>query len=68
MEKNEVDCQHKNWVLAGYPYEIDGKGVIKISSIYEVYCKDCNNFVNLLSKEIINDKGLVRMGGYYAES
>jgi len=63
MEKNEIDCKHKNWTLAGYPYEIDGKGIIRISSIYEVYCTDCKNFVNLLNKKVINDKGLVRMRG-----
>jgi len=57
-----MECKHENWTCAGYPYEkYGGKGVIRMSSIYEVYCKDCNNFVNLLSKEIINDKGLVKM-------
>ena len=63
MEKNKINCKHENWVLAGYPYEVDGKGTIRVSSIYEVYCKDCNNFVNLLTKEVINNKGLVRIGG-----
>jgi hypothetical protein len=58
-----MDCQHKNYIAAGYPYEIDGKGIIRVSSLYEVYCTDCKNFVNLLSRKIINDKGLVRMWG-----
>jgi hypothetical protein len=26
-----------------------------------VYCRDCGNFINLLTKETINDKGLVRI-------
>jgi hypothetical protein len=61
MGRNRINCQHKNWELAGYLYERDEKGVIRVSSLYEVYCRDCNNFVNLLSKEIINNKGLVRI-------
>lgn len=52
-------CEHKNWVIAGYPR---GEFNLHCSNIYEVYCKDCGNFVNLMSREIINDKGLVRMG------
>ena len=63
MEGNKTNCQHENWVCAGYPYEIDGKGIIRISSIYEVYCTDCKNFINFLTKETINNKGLIRMGG-----
>ena len=62
-------CSHKNWSLAGYPemmeFELGLKSfekqpVFKVSSIYEVYCKDCDNFVNLLTGETINHKGLVR--------
>ena len=63
MKSNKIVCKHENWALAGYPYEIDGEGIVRVSSIYEVYCKDCKNFVNLLSKEIINDKGLLKIGG-----
>lgn len=55
-------CEHKNCICAGYPYERYTEGIIRISSIYEVYCEDCNNFVNLLTKEIINNKGLIKMG------
>lgn len=64
MKGDEINCQHENWVCAWYPYEkiCYGEGTIKISSIYEVYCKDCNNFVNLLSGETINNKGLLKMG------
>ena len=62
MESNETNCQHENWMCAGYPYEKYKKGVIRISSIYEVYCKGCKNFVNLLTKEIINNKELIKMG------
>lgn len=58
-----MGCKHENWVIAGYPYERNGEGVIRMSSIYEVYCRDCSNFVNLITKEIINDKGLVIIGG-----
>ncbi len=63
-------CEHKNWVTAGYPetrdYELglipyNKQSVFKVCSIYHVYCTDCNNFVNLLTKEIINDKNLVRI-------
>jgi len=61
MEGNKTNCKHENWVCAGYPYEKYRKGVIRMSSIYEVHCEDCNNFVNLLTKEVINNKGLVKM-------
>lgn len=62
------ECAHKNWSTAGYPYgdcvkqnvNFDKVPVLRVSSIYEVYCKDCKNFVNILTKEIINNKGLVR--------
>ena len=54
----EKPCKHKNWSLAGYP---DDNRHIRVQSIYEVYCKDCGNFVNLLTHRIINDKGLVRL-------
>lgn len=47
-------CKHVDCIAAAYP---DGE----VCSLYEVYCKGCDNFVNLLSGEIINDKGLVRM-------
>jgi len=70
MNKKEIHkiCDHKNYVPAGYPYgdcakqnvDFDKTTVLKTSSLYEVYCLDCNNFVNLLSKEIINEKGLIR--------
>lgn len=45
-------CNHINWIAAMYP---DGK----VCSLYHVYCKDCDNFVNLLSGKVINDKGLI---------
>jgi len=65
MEK----CKHRNWQIAGYPHgdctktdvDFDCSVVLRASSIYEVYCTDCNNFVNLLTGEIINNKGLVRL-------
>ena len=53
-------CGHKNWELAGYPENIYGEEYIRTQSIYEVYCTDCNNFVNILTDEIINKKGLIR--------
>ena len=49
-------CDQKNWRCAGYK---EKEGTYRVTSIYEVYCKDCRNFVNLLNGEIINDKGLV---------
>ena len=50
--QDKCKCKHRNWVLATYP---DGTA----TSIYEVYCKDCKNFINLFTGEIINDKGLI---------
>ena len=49
-------CEHKHYELAGYPYGLNN---IRLQSAYEVFCKDCCNYVNLLTGEIINDKGLV---------
>lgn len=54
---NIINCEHKNWVPAGYPE--NRKVYVRVQSIYEVFCTDCKNFVNLLTGEIINDKGLV---------
>lgn len=42
-------CKHVNCAAVMYPDS-------KVCSLYEVYCKDCNNFVDLLSGKIINDK------------
>jgi hypothetical protein len=56
--------------MAAYPEEVsyqvgltpyEDQPVYHVQSIYEVYCTDCNNFVNLLTGETINDKGLVRV-------
>lgn len=47
-------CGHFNWVCAVYPGS-------KVCSLYEVYCTDCNNFVNLHTGEIINHKSLVML-------
>jgi hypothetical protein len=64
------ECEHKNWEAAGYPesreYELglipyEKQVVFRVYSIYHVYCRDCGNFINLLTKETINDKGLVRI-------
>ena len=52
-------CVHENWIPAGYPENIYGREYVRVQSMYEVKCLDCNNFVNLLSDEIINNKGLV---------
>ena len=72
MIEEKIKCEHENWVLACYPemreYELglktfDEQLVHRVQSMYEVYCPDCGNFVNILSGEIINDKGLVRLNG-----
>jgi len=56
MEK----CEHKNYIGAGYFYKHPtGQKDIRIQSMYEVYCQDCHHFVNLLSEEILDDKGLI---------
>lgn len=52
-------CKHKNWIVAGYP--VNEQSVYQVQSLYDVYCTDCDNFVNLLTDEIINDKGLVKV-------
>lgn len=57
MMKNK--CDHRNWVAAGYPCEINNRQDIRIQSAYEAFCFDCGNFINLLTREIVNDKGLV---------
>lgn len=62
-----MECKHIHWIPARYPYgdcakqnvNFDKTMDLRVSSIYEVYCTDCDNFVNLLTGEIINDKGLV---------
>ena len=53
-----ISCKHENWVVAGYPHQ---EGVYRVTSIYDVYCLDCENFINLLSGKTINDKGLCRI-------
>ena len=53
-----MKCKHKNWIPAGYPE--NRRKDIKVQSIYEVFCTDCKNFVNLLTGEIINYKGLIK--------
>lgn len=60
IESKEVDkiCKHHNWVPAGYP---QGE-YIRVQSIYEVYCFDCNHFIYLLDGTIIDGKGLVKYG------
>ena len=55
-----VECEHKNHVPAGYPisHPIYGDGVIRAHSLYAVYCFDCHNYINLLTNENLNNKGL----------
>ena len=52
-------CKHSNWIQAGYPFEFSGKGDVHYSSIYEVFCRDCQHYINLLSGKIIDDKDLI---------
>lgn len=59
MKKAEISCKHEHWVAAGYPENIYGKEYVKAQSIYHVFCLECENFVNLLTNETINDKGLI---------
>lgn len=54
-----MKCKHKNWVTAEYPENMYGGKYVRVQSMYEVYCKDCKNFVNLLTNKTINDKGLI---------
>ena len=63
-----AECKHENWVPAGYKdtieYEFgikprDQQPIFRVLSIYTVYCNDCNNFVNLLTGDIINDENLM---------
>ena len=56
----KLKCKHENWTLAGYPENIYGKEYVRVQSMYEVYCLECGNFVNLLNGGIINNKGLIR--------
>jgi hypothetical protein len=57
--EHNTDCKHEHWIPAGYPENIYGKEYVKVQSLYDVFCTDCKNFVNLLTGEIINDKGLI---------
>lgn len=52
------ECKHEHWECAGFPYGDD----IRVTSLYWVYCPDCDHFINLLNNEIIDDEGLIRGG------
>ncbi len=54
MEKN---CGHKDWVPAGYPE--NANKYIRVQSIYEVFCKDCRKYIDLLTGENIDYKNLI---------
>ncbi len=61
-KKNQMEnmtCEHRNYILAGYPENIYGREYVRAQSMYDVYCEDCKNFVSLLTGEIINNKGLI---------
>ena len=58
---HNTNCKHKHWVTADYPKNIYGKEYVEAKSIYHVFCKDCKNFINLLTGKIINEKELVRL-------
>ena len=60
MTHPSTKCEHKNHIPAGHPFRcpLFGDGVIRVSSLYAVYCLDCGNYINLLTGENLNDKGL----------
>lgn len=53
--ENKGICDHVNWRPAGYK---QAHHVYRVCSMYEVYCLDCGDFINLITGEMINDKGL----------
>lgn len=53
------ECKHENWRPAGYPYKLNGQVYLRVQSMYEVKCLDCGNFINLLTRKVVNNKGLI---------
>lgn len=55
-------CKHRNWEAAGHPYPSSNNPLtIRQQSAYDAYCKDCGNFVSLLSGKTKNNKGLIKI-------
>lgn len=50
-------CEHKNWIPAGY--RENKNQYVRVQSIYEVFCKDCKKYINLLTGKDISNKGLI---------
>jgi hypothetical protein len=54
MEKQRKikKCErHVNWI----PIENPKDGILRTEHLYLVYCTDCNHYVNLLTREIIDN-------------
>lgn len=54
-----MDCKHENYVPAGYAINVNQKPDIKVQSLYEVFCHDCQKYVNLLTGENISKTNLI---------
>jgi len=53
-------CKHRKYVAAGYPIKgSDGRGDIRITSIYHVFCTECGHYVNLLDGSYLDGAGLI---------
>jgi len=52
-------CKHLNYAPAGYK---DSNDNIRLQSAYDVYCLDCKNYINLMTRENLNHLGLLIKG------
>ena len=53
-----MTCDHKHYIAAGYLESRDGVEDIRVQTLYDVFCLDCQHYINLLSGVCIDDKGL----------
>ena len=62
----DLNCKHTDWEAAGHPTR---NGDLRTTTMYKVWCRGCNNFVHLLSGDLCNDEGLVKISdmSFYKE-
>ena len=53
------ECKHTNYVPACIQNFINGRNENMVFSLYHVYCKDCKTFINLLTRETLNEQDIV---------
>ena len=48
-------CEHKNWTHSGTLKKKDGGFILwKSVSALDIYCKDCNNFIDARNGEVLS--------------